>query len=160
MRALHVTPFHGMTDILLRCKQVAVINILEPSERGGAPATIPCSSLKLSMALAFFAFYQGGLVVLPDRSSIDIQPFVFGGEDVRLCSASQSSSNPSIEFQWVTEPGIPWDWGEDCTACSMYRAIRNHRIVPAYTWKTGGYRSQINTLLPNVMSVKVVVDGT
>ena len=31
VRALHVTLFHGMTDILLRCKQVAVINILQPS---------------------------------------------------------------------------------------------------------------------------------
>ena len=47
--------------------------------------TIACSYFKLSMALAFFSF-DVGLVELPDNSAIDIMPFVFGGEDLRICA--------------------------------------------------------------------------
>ena len=64
--------------------------------------------------------------MLPDRSSIDIQLFVFGGEDLRLCSASQSSSNP-VSMGDRARDSVGLGGGHlDCTACSMYRAIRNH----------------------------------
>ena len=43
---------------------------------------IPCSSLKLSEALAFFNFVPGSMVELPDKRRIDIMPFMFGADNL------------------------------------------------------------------------------
>ena len=122
--------------------------------------TIACSSFKLSMALAFFSF-DVGLVELPDNSAIDIMPFVFCGEDLRICGASFGSHTAHYHhYQWVTEPKIAWDWGEDVWATRLVQCMEmsgtstDVRIIPAFRWTSRGYTSQINTLFPHVMSVK------
>ena len=89
------------------------------------------------------------------QSSIDIRPFVYGGQDLLLCGASSS-----VEYSWVTEPRVAWDWGETVWAARLVQCLeiagvtKAIRVIPAYKWSPGGYITEINTLFPNVMSVR------
>ena len=118
--------------------------------------TIACSSFTLSKAQAFFTFVDGGGLDLLPQSSIDIKPFLYGGQDLLLAGESSSAE----EYSWVTEPRVAWDWGEAVWAARLVQCLEISgvtdaiRVVPAYKWTPSGYISEINTLFPNVMSVK------
>ena len=118
--------------------------------------TIACSSFTLSKAQAFFTFVDGGGLDLLPQSSIDIKPFLYGGQDLLLAGESSSAE----EYSWVTEPRVAWDWGEAVWAARLVQCLEISgvtdaiRVIPAYKWTPSGYISEINSLFPNVMSVK------
>ena len=62
------------------------------------------------------------------------------------------------QYSWVTDPDVPWDWGEDTWLVEVLKAsplLSTIKLVEAYKWKSGSYISQISTLFPSIMGVKV-----
>ena len=79
---------------------------------GYGPGTLHCSDLKLRVTSRFFIYSDTPPLQLP-RGSMDIRPFVYGGEDLAVASVGSgaSGSQSAQQFPWVTDPNIPWDWG-------------------------------------------------
>ena len=125
--------------------------------------TVLCSHLKLASASEFFSFEQSVPELLPAATKVDIRPFLFAGQDLALSTASENSRSNSgaiVEYPWVTEQNISWDWNEDVWTGRMYECLQvsniaGVRIVPAYKWTPRGYTSEISTLFPHVMDLRI-----
>lgn len=118
-------------------------------------STIRCSELKLSNASPFFTYVDTSLVTLPRRNaSMDIMPFVFGGDDL----AAYTDSRPEVEYKWLTERSVSWDWNEDVWVARLAQCLETSsqrvRVIHAYEWKPKMYESNIPTLFPNVMKLR------
>lgn len=118
-----------------------------------------CSDYKLSKASPYFThmYAESSTEALPQMStSLDITPFVFGGEDLR----AYHDSSPPVEYKWVMEPSIPWDWNEDVRVKRLAPCLqtsssyRHVLVVHVYTWKPKVYESKIATIFPNVMKLQ------
>ena len=62
--------------------------------------------------------------------------FLFGGEDLAIDTGSSVSTN---QYSWVTDPDVPWDWGEDTWLVEASPLLSTIKLVEAYMWKSGSY---------------------
>ena len=113
---------------------------------------------KLQDASHFFEF-DNSLPITLASGSMDIRPFLFGGEDLVLfCGGANSTKYP-----WVTDPKVAWDWGEGTWSSRLSQVLQafpltqNVRVIEAFKWMPNSYTSEVSTLFPRVMGIRAAL---
>ena len=118
------------------------------------PKTIRCSGFKLSDAGQFFEFDASPPLQLCERRVIDVNPFIFAGEDLERHSSHGN-------YSWVTQAQVAWDWTEATWTERLLQCIQQSpsasgiSIIQAFKWSPTGYHSELSTIFPNVMDFRV-----